>query len=350
MIFIVFKILFYQKRNLKEIIMTKEQKDIEENKINFKKRIMHTSATFNRYVEAYTMGLYSVHCTSPCYSSIKEEMIFIHNTCGKIFKKKPRNFLGQKVRCPVCDSGKTVQRTTTTFRKLVKEISEDTYDIKSEYINDKEKVKFIHKECNTIFEMRPNNFTSGQRCPQCSLDKKANEQRYTHQDFIEKVKEIDGNTYTVLSDYVNSRDKILIKHNICGNSWLIEPACSLNGGVSKAMLKMYKFLESHNIEFTKEFVDTRCKNKQVLPFDVAIQTNNGKILLIEYDGNQHFSNCFGSRSDDNALKMTQFRDGIKNEFCKSFSNEYILERISYKQEKILNNVLFNILKKYKIIS
>ena len=43
----------------------------------------------------------------------------------------------------------------------------------------------------------------------------------THKDFVNKIKELVGEEYIVLSEYKTSKDKVLFKHNIkkCGKTF-----------------------------------------------------------------------------------------------------------------------------------
>lgn len=45
----------------------------------------------------------------------------------------------------------------------------------------------------------------------------------THQEFVNEINEKYGNEYDVLGIYKNAQTKILVRHNICGESWDIAP-------------------------------------------------------------------------------------------------------------------------------
>ena len=47
--------------------------------------------------------------------------------------------------------------------------------------------------------------------------------KITHNDFLNKVKDLVGNEYTVLSEYKNSREKIHMRHNKCGFEYYVSP-------------------------------------------------------------------------------------------------------------------------------
>lgn len=47
--------------------------------------------------------------------------------------------------------------------------------------------------------------------------------KMTHEEYVNRVEELVGEEYTVIGTYVKSSIKIEMKHNVCGNSWLITP-------------------------------------------------------------------------------------------------------------------------------
>ena len=47
--------------------------------------------------------------------------------------------------------------------------------------------------------------------------------------FIEDVKKLVGNEYTVVGEYVNNSTKLILIHNKCGFHWEVKPAHFLNG-------------------------------------------------------------------------------------------------------------------------
>ncbi len=47
--------------------------------------------------------------------------------------------------------------------------------------------------------------------------------KLTQENFIKRVYDIYGDKYTILSDYTNQHNKVLVRHNICGYEWWIDP-------------------------------------------------------------------------------------------------------------------------------
>jgi len=41
--------------------------------------------------------------------------------------------------------------------------------------------------------------------------------------FVQRVKDIYGDSYTILSEYTNQHNKVLARHNVCGYEWFVDP-------------------------------------------------------------------------------------------------------------------------------
>ena len=103
-------------------------------------------------------------------------------------------------------------------------------------------------------------------------------------------------------------------------------SCGLCECKSKGELKIQELLETNNIAFSREYKNSTCKDKRVLPFDFAIFENNKLLYLIEFDGKQHFY-AENGWNDEEKLRITQKHDNIKNQWCKE--NNIPLIRIPY---------------------
>ena len=81
-----------------------------------------------------------------------------------------------------------------------------------------------------------------------------------------------------------------------------------------------------------------------MPFDFGILNNSSILLLIEYDGIQHYKSIeyFGGME---SLKSQQRRDKIKNEYCNE--NKIPLLRIPYWNYDNIVNILNEIFKNIK---
>jgi hypothetical protein len=92
------------------------------------------------------------------------------------------------------------------------------YRLLSTYANNHIKVRFAHVECGSEFEMQPNNFSGGQRCPVCN-----GKHRKTTDGFSEEVKRISNGKYALVSEYVNCETKVALLHSVCGKEYIVTP-------------------------------------------------------------------------------------------------------------------------------
>lgn len=161
------------------------------------------------------------------YSRVHDKLKFKHNVCGHTFEMTPHNFLGGQ-RCPNCRYKRTSASSSKKFDKFSRQVNDITngeYKVFPPYVNNKTKIKFEHVTCGNIFEMRPNNFTNGQRCPKCGRSSSQNNRRKTAEEFKKEVVSCYGiGEYEVIGDYVDSETKVKVKHNKCGLVYDTRPA------------------------------------------------------------------------------------------------------------------------------
>lgn len=262
-----------------------------------------------------------------------------HNTCNKEFMVTPSNFIKKKNKCPYCN--KNNKKNTDIFKFEVEKMYGDEYTVIGEYINNYTKIKMRHNICGNEYLVNPSNFSLGDKCPICNRNK----QKLTTDEFKKRVFKLVKKEYTVLGEYVNYNTKIKMRHNICGNEFEMSPSHFLNGErctkcrTYKGEEKIRRFLEKNNLDFKEQFSfkDLYYKSKNhPLKFDFKLEYEDGNLLLIEFDGRQHFEEWYYE-----GLSDIQKRDKLKNEYCKK--HNYELLRISYKDfnniEKILEDYL-----------
>lgn len=150
----------------------------------------------------------------------------------------------------------------------------------------------------------------------------------------------------------NNQQLWLCECGLCGTTFEELPAKICNGHIkscgclnsSQGESFIEKFLLDNNIRYQKQYTfdDCKSKNNYVLRFDFAIFDDDNKlILLIEYDGKQHFEpiDFFGG---EKGFSETKNRDDIKNKYC--LNNNICLLRLPYTmtnneiQEKIINTL------------
>lgn len=92
--------------------------------------------------------------------------------------------------------------------------SEENYMYSSGvYNNNKSKLTIKHLVCNTEFLIDYDHWKRGQRCPNCNKSK----QKYSNEQFLKKLEEVQPSKYTVLSQYKTKRQNVKVKCNECNN-------------------------------------------------------------------------------------------------------------------------------------
>lgn len=256
-----------------------------------------------------------------------------------VFEQSPHNHLKGRG-CKYCANN--VNITTEEFIKKSIEKHQDKYDYSlCKYINNRIPVEIICKT-HGKFLVYPSNHLKGTDCEKCKIEKRASNQRLGIVKFIIRSENKHNNFYDYSKTvFFNTKTKVEI---ICPKHGVFKqiPETHMKGvgcpkcKSSKGELEIIKYLEQNNIEYEhqKRFHD--CKHKNYLIFDFYISEKN---ICIEYDGEQHFKSIpyFGGQE---ALKATQERDKIKNEYCKN--NNITLIRVSE-----INNIS-NILNEFLI--
>lgn len=132
------------------------------------------------------------------------------------------------------------------------------------------------------------------------------------------------NSYSFLQKrYINKKFSYIVKCKKCKSILKLEynelKNIHCSGKIkSKGELEVVKYLQKRKIQFETQYY---IKNKTKMFFDFAVKIND-KLVLIEYDGIQHFSKK-SNYYNDNVVK----NDINKNNYCKK--NNIKLIRIPY---------------------
>lgn len=215
---------------------------------------------------------------------------------------------------------------TNKFFETLK--TEPDYTFDGEYVNNKVKVDLRHTVCGTVFPIRPNDFQQGKRCPKCAnLKRQGNLKIKTNT--IKSVKEEierDPSYRLVSTEYINNKLPLLIQHTECTRTFEMRyndfqqgyrcPHCSLESRDSEAVKEIISYFENEGIVFSREKKFADCKRESTLAFDFELPLEDGRTLLIEYNGKQHYYVNENSAWIDN-FKATQANDLVKQEYVKN---------------------------------
>lgn len=217
------------------------------------------------------------------YTAAREKIKVKHNTCGRVYDVHPNKFLHGN-RCSVCtfkEMGARSAHTLTHFKGMVFDLVGEEFVVLGDYTNNRTKTKMKHNVCGYEWEVQPDSFLGGNRCPRC--------------------KESRGET------------------------------------------RVRTFLEKAGYSFIREYRDERCKNILTLPFDFAIFDKGKLVTLIEFHGIQHYRpvKFFGG---EEGFAIAKLRDNIKKDFCESkgiplLEISYLVKDVEGKITAHLNKLL-----------
>jgi hypothetical protein len=200
------------------------------------------------------------------YSLVKDEYIVLseyinsrtkvkmkHRVCGYEYEVVANSFISSGHRCPKCSGVKKL--THQEFCERVFHLVGNDYQILGDYKNNSTKISMKHNVCDYTWSISPNNFViQGQRCPKCMREIKIKNQTKTHEQFVEEVKNLFGDEYSILSRYEHNKKSVKVIHNKCGNVYQVYPGSIINGsGCKKCADKErgFKSRKTHD-QFEKE--------------------------------------------------------------------------------------------------
>lgn len=275
------------------------------------------------------------------------------NKCNYIWETNPQTLYNGHG-CPRCVGN--IKKTIKILKQEIYSLVGDEYTVLGKYINTHTPILFKHNKCGNEFLMSPKAFIhQGQRCPYERYLKSAQSNSEIQgkpeekNEILNQICNKEG--YEIIKGYERANEKLVLKHSKCGEISEIRPYQFIDCGVrckcenySKGEKAIREWLKDNNIKFEEQYRFDDCKGKEKrLPFDFAIMSRfNNPILLIEFDGLQHFYPKFGEEN----LKQIQFTDKIKNDYCKL--NKIPLIRIKYnrciKYENFKNKVIKDLIK------
>lgn len=266
------------------------------------------------------------------------------------FKQLPSNFT--RYGCSKCGMERQIKARTGTKEDFIArstKIHNGYYDYsKVEYVNAKTDVTIICP-VHGPFKQTPDIHVHGGGCKRCKIHNKMpqiikNRQWYvdatrlTKDEFIQKANKVHGvGTYdyrdvsfTKQSDIVtiyckkHGKFRQRVSHHLQGYGC---QKCNQSKG--ERAIQLYLDETGVNYSIQKTFED--CKYKQELRFDFAIYNSDGTLrCLIEYQGQQHFTNIQWKGVKFGDYENQIIRDEIKRKYCED--NGIQLLYCSYAQD------------------
>ena len=273
------------------------------------------------------------------YINSRTEIRVKHNICGNAYKVKPSNFLTGR-RCPYCN-GKA-KKSDHQFKKEVFDLVGDEYTFLDTYVNKRTKLRVKHNNCGSVYKVAPSNFLKGARCWNCFVEKEKGAKKKTNYQFKQEVYDLVGDEYEFLDDYVDSKTKIRVKHNKCGNIYEVAPHHFSEGHRcpyctnSKGEDIINNILKVLGIKYDYQKTFDNLKDINLLSYDFFIPDQN---ILIEYQGIQHYQ-PFDYFGGEDKFKVQQKHDKMKADYAKE--HDYTLITIPYTEDT------FSKIKKYLV--
>lgn len=270
------------------------------------------------------------------YTNNKTPTEFQCTVCNRPFTARPMKVLTTK-RCPHCFTT-GVKHTEEKFLERLRSERPDCVYI-SGYTDMSTPCEFKHLECGSNFSMPPTRVLAKSGCPECNHPHSSK----TTEEFANELKEVYGDEYTVIGEYVNNQTPIPVIHTRCGSETTIVPVRALQKRVgckhcagSNASRFVADYLTRMGIPFLSETVFEDCYFQNLLKFDFLIPSEN---LIIEYDGEMHFRAFY---NDIEKLIVTHKRDTTKNLYVQEKTN-YRFLRIHYKCPiEVIQQILDNL--------
>ena len=275
------------------------------------------------------------------YTKSTEKIHVRHNVCGTEWYPNAGDLLKKNI-CPYCGKKSNyinIIKTPQQFEEEFSQLSNGEYELLSTYHRSAEKVNIRHTTCGCEFKMTPNKFLSGQRCPNCRINKKKSQK-----EFEEDVYNLYGDEFTIVGEFINTYTKIDIRHNKCGHIINVKPSDFLgkktyckycNQSALESLIE--KALSELNIEYIyqKEFDDLLGVGGNKLLYDFYFQ-HNGNEYVVEGQGEQHYKNIkhFGGIEK---FKKQQEHDKRKIAYAKSHNIIFI--EIPYWEYKNIKNII-----------
>lgn len=234
---------------------------------------------------------------------------------------------------------------TNKFKEYIFNTVGNEYTLLGEYTTARNPIRIRHNVCNHTYDVRPDDFKHGKRCPKCAVIKRIKGETKTTGKFKEEVYSLVKDEYKVCSEYVRWNVKVKMYHKTCNTYYEVQPNSFLQGRrcpnckYSRGENLIKEYLDLHNIVYEQQVKYSNLYDKRHLSYDFYLRQYN---LLIEYQGRQHYKPVkrYGGIKH---LHLQQKHDMMKKEYA--INNDIELLEIKYtcnnmeKVSRVLNNKL-----------
>lgn len=232
------------------------------------------------------------------------------------------------------------------FENEVKNLVGEEFKVQGPYLGAHVKVSIFHEVCKESFMMTPTHFLSGERCPRCAGLKRKNTNDFKEEVYhlIGNEYSVLGEYINARYKICMRHENCNIEYDVTPDNFLRGCRCPVCNE-SKGEKRIAEVLQKMKSDYKRQFSFNNCKNKRPLPFDFAIFTEGELVCLIEYDGIHHFKPVekFGGELNFNKRKIN---DKIKEDYCMEnkiqliricYKNYYQIEDILEERFTNINN-------------
>ena len=135
--------------------------------------------------------------------------------CNKTYKIKVNEFLNEHRKCKCSNK--------IDYNIAAKKIASTRRFKLQHFKSINEPISIYHNDCNTIFSSYYNQFIKHFNCPECD------NVVMTKWGFSNEIRDLVGDNYTLIGEYVDIDTKVAIRHNYCGKTEKYIPRQFLNG-------------------------------------------------------------------------------------------------------------------------
>ena len=228
--------------------------------------------------------------------------------------------------CHQC--GGVPRYTTETFKSRLSKIS-PSIKITGEYVRAHNKIDWECGVCNSKNSSLACGLINGTGCPKCAISRRAKEQTKPHHEYVGEVEKLVGKEYDVIGKYEGTDSPVLMKHNLCGESFETRPHNFLrgtrcpkcNGGVRKKTTEYFKQevsdVSDGEYEFIDEYIDNRRNHKfKHIECGRVFETSPDSFL----NQNTRCTHCFFLSNGETEIQKTLERLGVYFVQEKSFDD------------------------------
>lgn len=115
-----------------------------------------------------------------------------------------------------------IRYTTESYAKRVVDETNGEYAVFGDYRGVHNYMSYYHTVCGQVTKIRPVEFFNAKHSTRCTFCMNKNRSKNTEW-FRDEMNKLVGDEYSLNSAYTKAKEKVLIKHELCGYSWKVTP-------------------------------------------------------------------------------------------------------------------------------